>query len=89
MINKENTELLDTLYNGLNGELYSPNFKLHPELPVSDVKQSQNKIDPPPEIIYSQKEDYEIVPTHEVFAATVDEEFDIRPIREVLLHGLS
>ena len=30
-------------------------------------------------MLNAKKEDYEVIPTHEVFATTVDEEYDIRP----------
>ena len=82
MLGLKNTDLLDTLYGGIAGEMCIPNieelFKLqdsNEDSFVPDAKQSH----PPPEQICSAKPDYEIIPTCEISTAQHDPTVDIRP----------
>ena len=74
MTESSNTELIDTLYGGLNGQMHQPDY--FQEFLVPDSKPSLNNT------TLTQPEDsttYEIIPTEEVAAAILDDEFDIRP----------
>ena len=77
--------LLDTLYGGINGELYQPDINYQETdinaqdsspLPDPKSKPSPQESD----LSGSQIEKYEIIPPDEVFAASLeDSEYDIRP----------
>ena len=73
MLGIKNIDLLDTLYGGLAGTLSQPDFINQDDDLIADSKQSLPEHampnSPPPE--------YEVVPTEEVFAASLDQDVDI------------
>ena len=67
-----NENLLDTLYGGIAGQLPLPLQDIQEFLNVSDSETKQSQTTP-------EKVNFEVIPTHQVLAATSDEQVDIRP----------
>ena len=69
-----NKLLHDTLYGGINGELYQPDIKYQePDINIQDSSPLPDSEQSPKQSEITKIEDYEIIQPNEVFAASIEE----------------